>query len=94
MSNKGWHDELRIMKRIADRLEQGYEDYGPLVVGKYMRDPIEEAMEEVLDCMVYCAIKLELIQKLRGGQRDERKPQIDEPWMKVLPGRMRDGKVE
>lgn len=90
MSKQGWHDELRIMKRISERLERGYDEYGPLVVGKYMRDPVEEAIEEVLDCMVYCAIKLELIQKLRSKQQEERRPQIEEPWMKVLPGRMDD----
>jgi len=90
MSKQGYVDELKILKRVADRLEEGYKEYGPLVVGKYMRDPIEEAMQEVLDCMVYCAIKLELIQKLRGGEKDGRKPLLEEPWMRHITGRMDD----
>jgi hypothetical protein len=91
MSKQGWVDELGVMKKIAERLEKGYEDYGPLVLSEYDKDPIEEALEEVFDGMVYCAIKLELIKRERMERHHaKRRPLLEEPWYRHITGRMDD----
>ena len=48
----------QIIKLIRERLELGAKKYGHENVVSGDRDFINEALEEVLDCMVYASCKL------------------------------------
>ena len=48
----------QIIELIRERLEIGTKKYGHENVVSGDRDFIQEALEEVLDCMVYAACKL------------------------------------
>ena len=48
----------RILKLIKERLRVGEKKYGNENVVSDDRDFIKEALEEVLDCMVYASCKL------------------------------------
>jgi hypothetical protein len=48
-------DELRVLERIAKRLEMGRKQYGDLNVPWDRRDFREEARQEVEDMLVYFA---------------------------------------
>ena len=57
----------QIIKLIRERLELGAKKYGHENVVSGDRDFINEALEEVLDCMVYAACKLLEIKNLEKG---------------------------
>ena len=48
----------KIIKLVRERLEIGAKKYGHENVVSNDRDFIKEALEEVLDCMVYASCKL------------------------------------
>jgi hypothetical protein len=50
-------DELRVLDRIAARLQIGQRQYGELDIATDARDWTEEALQEALDLSVYLAIK-------------------------------------
>jgi hypothetical protein len=50
-------DELRVLDRIAARLQVGRRQYGELHIARDGRDWTEEALQEALDLSVYLAIK-------------------------------------
>jgi hypothetical protein len=50
--------EQRVLCRVAERLTAGLKQYGPFARGDG-RDMREEALQEVLDAQVYCAMALE-----------------------------------
>jgi hypothetical protein len=50
-------DELRVLDRIAARLQVGQKQYGELRLDTDTRDWTEEALQEALDLSVYLAIK-------------------------------------
>jgi hypothetical protein len=50
--------EQRVLCRVAERLTAGLKQYGPFKRGDG-RDMREEALQEVLDAQVYCAMALE-----------------------------------
>lgn len=56
-------DELRVLDRIAQRLQLGQRQYGELHIATDGRDWVEEATQEALDLAVYLAIL---------GERDPR----------------------
>lgn len=51
-------DEVRVLRRIAERLRLGRRLYGRLDIAKDGRDWRKEASEEALDQSVYLAIDL------------------------------------
>lgn len=70
--------EMEILYLIRERLTRGYSQYGALDV-HCGRDWPTEALEEVLDCMVYCAAQLI---KMKKSTKDE----IREETIKTLKG--------
>lgn len=52
-------DELRVLKRIGERLVLGRKQYGKLRLEHDARDFRKEASEELLDACVYMACELE-----------------------------------
>ena len=50
-------DELAIVEALLDRIEQGREEYGPWKVNDE-RDYPQEAFDEVIDALHYCAAAL------------------------------------
>ena len=51
-------DEIRVLRRIADRLRMGAKQYGALDIKNDKRDWREEGAQEALDLAVYMSIKL------------------------------------
>lgn len=49
-------DELRVLDRIAQRLQMGQRQYGELHIASDGRDWREELAQELLDASVYAAI--------------------------------------
>lgn len=52
-------DEVRILVRVARRLEFGRQRYGLMDLKNDKRDFVREAMEEILDWMVYVESDIE-----------------------------------
>lgn len=51
-------DEIKVLRRIAERLRMGAKTYGRLNIVKDPRDWKEEAAQEALDLAVYLSIGL------------------------------------
>ena len=64
-------DNKKIIELIKKRLEIGKEEYGTESNPLDGRDWIKEALEELLDAIVYLAAKLRQIEKLE--EKNERK---------------------
>ena len=64
-------DNKKIIELIKKRLEIGKEEYGTEINPFDGRDWIKEALEELLDAIVYLAAKLRQIEKLE--EKNERK---------------------
>ena len=56
----------KIIKLLKERLDIGAKKYGHENIISDDRDFTQEALEEVLDCMVYAACKLLEIKDLEG----------------------------
>ena len=54
-------DEELLVGRILDRLDIGREDYGAWVAYQERRDLEEETLQELLDGVIYLAMRLEAI---------------------------------
>ena len=52
-------DELRVLKKIAERLAMGQKQYGRLRLAHDARDFRKEAIEELLDAVVYLTCQVE-----------------------------------
>lgn len=52
-------DELRILKKIAERLAMGQRQYGRLRLAHDARNFRKEASEELLDAVVYLTCEVE-----------------------------------
>ncbi len=63
----------KIMDLIHNRLDIGKAKYGHDNVTNDGRDFVKEALEEVLDCMVYSAAKLIEIQEKKDERKRQRK---------------------
>jgi hypothetical protein len=61
-------DELRVLVRIAERLEMGAKQYGALSIANFGRDPVEEGLQEFLDGSVYMSVALLAFKMLRDQQ--------------------------
>ena len=48
-------DELRVIDRVLQGIEQGREQYGPLDVSRDIRDWRREGAQEMRDWLFYCA---------------------------------------
>jgi hypothetical protein len=57
----------KIIKLLKERLDIGAKKYGHENIISDDRDFTQEALEEVLDCMVYAACKLLEIKDLEKG---------------------------
>jgi uncharacterized ferritin-like protein (DUF455 family) len=51
-------DEHKVIELIRQRLEQGNSDYGDLHIDSDERDFLNETLEELLDGIIYLAIKI------------------------------------
>ncbi len=51
-------DEREIIEALIKRMEQGRKTYGPWNVNNDKRNNPQEALEEVLDALHYCAAEL------------------------------------
>jgi len=49
-------DELRVLLSVADRLNTGRRQYGPLRIGEDRRRWLEEMRDELLDAVAYSAM--------------------------------------
>ena len=65
-------DELRILVRVARRLQVGFERYGEMRVAKDTRDYEKEASEELLDWLVYVEMKNERAAQAPAKRRRRR----------------------
>ena len=54
-------DEELLVAHIIDRLDIGREDYGAWVAYQERRDLEEETLQELLDGVIYLAMRLEAI---------------------------------
>jgi len=57
-----------IIKLIEERLDIGAKRYGSKDIKENGRDFVQEALEEVLDCMIYSAYKLIKIKRRKNGK--------------------------
>jgi hypothetical protein len=74
-------DELRILLRVARRLQVGFERYGEMRLAQDTRDYQKEASEELLDWLVYT--------EMQG----ERQAQADAKKKRALARYLRTGSV-
>ena len=58
-------DEEQVLSLIHDRLLLGERRYGRLCIDGDPRDWLEQALEEHLDAVVYCAVQLVKIRRAR-----------------------------
>jgi len=65
-------DELRILVRVARRLQVGFERYGEMRVAEDARDYEKEASEELLDWLVYVEMKNERAAQAAAKRRRAR----------------------
>ena len=49
-------DEVRVLRRIAERLAMGKRQYGRLALASDKRDFVSETSEELLDAVAYLAM--------------------------------------
>lgn len=61
-------DELRVLVRIAERLEMGAKQYGALDIATDKRDWLEEGIQEGLDKTAYLTVALLAFKMLRDQQ--------------------------
>ena len=66
-------DELRVLLRVARRLNVGFERYGEMRLSRDKRDYDREASEELLDWLVYTEMKGERAAQAKGRARGAKK---------------------
>jgi hypothetical protein len=63
------NDESEIVKLITQRVDSGRTTYGPMDLDKDSRNMPSEALEEILDSLVYIAARLIQLRRASTGKK-------------------------